>query len=108
MMDKAEEEQARKLAKALDEASRNSRRLLTYVDGQVVLRSPAPPYTDVPLPCFKEADLNNAVRLGLLQKGSIAGSDNWDWWVLKEPRDGRVADGWFGLVKGFLERSQNR
>jgi hypothetical protein len=78
-MDKAHEEQASKLAKALDEAGPNSGLLLTYVQGQVVLRLPGSPFTDTPLPSFGLADLNNAVSLGLLQKGSVAGSDNWDW-----------------------------
>ena len=82
-MDKAQEEQARKLAKALDEAGPNSGLLLTYVQGQVVLRLPGSPYTDIPLPSFELDDLNNAVSLGLLQTGSVAGSDNWTWWMLK-------------------------
>jgi hypothetical protein len=84
-MDKSREEQARKLAKVLDEAGSNSGLLLTYVQGQVVLRSLRLPFTDTPLPSFELADLNNAVSLELLQQGSVAGSDNWDWWVLNMP-----------------------
>ena len=108
VMDKAQEEQARKLAKALDEAGPNSGLLLTYVQGQVVLRLPGSPYTDIPLPSFELDDLNNAVSLGLLQTGSVAGSDNWDWWMLKNPRAAHIADGWDGCAKSFARWSRRQ
>jgi len=101
LLSELQELRAHKLADALKDAGLNSRRpLLARVQGQVVLRSPGSPYKDVPLPSVEEADLNNAVSLGLLQKGSVAGSDNWDWWVLKKPRAVPVADGRYG-AKAF-------
>ena len=95
-MDKSQELSANKLADTLKNDGLNSRLLLAHIHGRVVLRSPGSPWTDVPLPSFEEADLNNAVRLGLLQKGSVVGSYNWDWYVLKRPLAARHADGWYG------------
>jgi hypothetical protein len=99
-MDKSREEQARKLAKAFGEAGPNSGLLLTYVKGHVVLRSLRSPCTDTPLPSFELADLHNAVSLGLLQKGSVAGSSNWDWWMLSTPVPKRST--FFRHMSGWL------
>jgi hypothetical protein len=80
-MDKSQEKRANELAEELKEAGLNSG--LLVMQGQVVLRSPGSPYTDAPLLFFQEADLNNALSLGLLQKGSVVGSSlSWEWYVL--------------------------
>ena len=79
-MDKSQEQRANELAEELKEAGLNSG--LLVMQGHVVLRSPGSPYTDVPLLFFEEADLNNALSLGLVEKGSVVGSYNWDWYLL--------------------------
>jgi hypothetical protein len=79
-MDVSQEQRAKELARTLKDAGHNCGLLL--MQGQVVLRSPGSPYSDVPLLLFEEADLNNALSLGLVEKSSIVGSSNWDWYVL--------------------------
>ena len=79
-MDVSQEQRAKELAKELKDAGHNCGLLL--MQGQVVLRSPGSPYSDVPLPFFEEADLSNALNLGLVEKKSMVGSYKWDWYVL--------------------------
>lgn len=82
-MDKLQEQRAKELADELKTAGLNSG--LLVMQGQVVLRSPGSPYTDSPLLFFQEADLNNALSIGLLRKGRIIGSGgSWEWYVLPE------------------------
>lgn len=79
-MDKMQEERAHKLVRQLEDALPDCGLLL--LGNQVFLRSPGSPYTDSPLLFFEEADLNNAISLGLLAKSRMIGSYNWEWYTL--------------------------
>jgi hypothetical protein len=75
----AQKERARKLVKMLESAGDNHG--LLVVQGNVVIRNGVQ-CTDSPV-MFDEADLKNAIALGLLQKNVVSGSVNWEWHVLK-------------------------
>lgn len=68
-MGKMHEERARKLVNRLERTGTDCG--LLAVQGSVVLRCPSAPYNDSPT-TFNEADLQNAVTLGLLEKRSMA------------------------------------
>jgi hypothetical protein len=82
-MDEFQRERAHKLVEELSEAGINCGLLLSQ--GAVVLRSPGSPYIDTPT-FFDEDDLNNAVKLELVEKGNITGAYFWEWYVLKKKR----------------------
>jgi hypothetical protein len=82
-MDEFQRERAHKLADDLRDAGSNCGLLFSL--GAVVLRSPGSPYSDTPT-YFDEADLNNAVKLDLLEPGDVTGNHFWEWYVLKKRR----------------------
>jgi hypothetical protein len=82
-VDKNLEQRARDLV-ALLHGDKNCGFML--MGGMVVARTQGAPYTDTPTP-YDEADLMNAVELGLLKKGkatlsSQSGSTEWEWYKL--------------------------
>jgi hypothetical protein len=74
------EENARELVAFLESAGMNCG--LMASQRTVFLRSPGAPFTDTPT-TFDEEDLKYAIALGLLEKQSVAGSHEWDWYVAK-------------------------
>jgi hypothetical protein len=82
-MDAFQWERANKLVEELREAGTNCGLLLSQ--GAVILRSAGSPYIDTPT-FFDEDDLNNAVKLDLIEKGNITGAYFWEWYVLKKKR----------------------
>jgi hypothetical protein len=79
-MDDLQEDFARELVELLERGGMNCG--LVNSQGAVFLRSSGAPFTDTPT-MFNEADLNNAIALGLLEKQSVTGSLKWDWYVAK-------------------------
>ena len=82
-MNEFQRERAHKLVEELREAGINCGLLLSQ--GAVVLRIPGSPFFDTPT-FFDEEDLNNAVRLDLIEKGNVTGTHFWEWYVLKKRR----------------------
>jgi uncharacterized protein YuzE len=82
-MDAFQWERANKLVEELREAGTNCGLLLSQ--GAVILRSAGSPHIDTPT-FFDEDDLNNAVKLDLIEKGNITGAYFWEWYVLKKKR----------------------
>jgi hypothetical protein len=83
-MDEFQRERANKLVVDLQVAGINCG--LLFSQGTVILRSAGSPYTDTQT-FFDEADLNNAVKLDLLEKAEVTGNHFWEWYVLKKRRD---------------------
>jgi hypothetical protein len=79
-MDDLHEEHARELIEFLERAGMNCG--LMTSQGTVFLRSPGAPFTDTPT-TFDEGDLKYAIALGLLEKQSVTGSHEWEWYVAK-------------------------
>jgi hypothetical protein len=53
-----------------------------------MMRCPGAAFNDSPTP-YDEADLNNAVKLNLIEKkkmliGSVTGNSGWEWSVVRE------------------------
>jgi len=78
-MDGTQERRARKLVEALRVAGEHFGLLM--VQGHLVVRDGVL-CTDSPS-MFEEADLKNAIMLGLLQANVVSGSVAWDWYVVK-------------------------
>jgi len=84
-MDGTEKGRAYKLAGMLNKAGDHHGLLM--VQGHLVIRDGVL-VEDSPM-MFEEADLLNAVELGIVQKSNVSGSLKWEWYVVK-----RVNDSW--------------
>jgi len=84
-MDGTQKERAYKLAAMLNKAGENHGILV--IQGHLVIRDGVL-VEDSPM-MFEEADLLNAVELGIVQKNKVEGSVSWEWYVVK-----RVNDSW--------------
>ena len=80
-MDDLEKDSAHELAEMLKNGGMNCG--LMTAQGFVFMRSSGSPFTDTPT-MFNEADLNNAVALGLIEKQFVTGSFEWEWFVAKK------------------------
>ena len=82
-MDDLQKDSACELAEMLKTGGMNCG--LMTAQGTVFMRSAGAPFTDTPT-MFNEADLNNAVALGLIEKQCVTGSSEWEWFVTKKRR----------------------
>lgn len=82
-MDGIQKGRAYKLAAMLNSAGDNHGLLM--VQGHLVIRDGVL-VADSPM-MFEEADLLNAVELGLLEKYKVTGSVSWEWYVVKHVND---------------------
>jgi hypothetical protein len=79
-MDTLQEKSARKLVHQLERHGSNCG--LLVLQGHVVIRFLRAEPTDAPT-MADEADLQNAIALGLLEKHKVTGSFEWEWYVSK-------------------------
>ena len=93
-MDGMQKGRAYKLAARLNSAGDNHGLLM--IQGHLLIRNGVL-VTDSPM-TFEEADLLNAVELGIVQKNKVEGSVSWEWYVVK-----RVNDSW---KSGFFTYTQ--
>lgn len=81
-MNSFQDERARKLVEELEHEGIHTGLLI--IQGVVVRRCSGAPYSDFPMPSFDEADLRNAVDLGLLEMQKILGDPEWEWWIVRK------------------------
>ena len=78
-MDRSQEKRARKLVAMLE--STGEHHGILVVQGHVVIRDGV--HCEDSPAMFEEADLQNAIALGLLEKSIVSGSVSWEWYVVK-------------------------
>jgi hypothetical protein len=78
-MDESQKDRAQELVDQLKDTGTNCG--VMGVQGIVVMRCPGSPYLDTPMN-FDEADLENAIALGLVRKQKMVGSYEWEYYVV--------------------------
>ena len=78
-MDESHKERAQELVDQLRNAGTKCG--LLAMQGTVVMRCPGSPYVDTPMN-FDEADLENAIALGLVKKQTVVGTYEWEYYVV--------------------------